>query len=190
MNEPFSTRLAIGREAERAIANLLRDQGHSVQFAAEVPVNAFHGPQLYYPGGSVTLPDLIVFHKKAQSIFYVEVKVRENASWHRLSGNWQTGIENRYLEDYLKVAEYTSLQVFIYFVHVKSQPSAADQRFGCPSECPTGIFRAEAKDLAERVSHRWHSGLSQPMVYWNLVELERVAPIEALIEIGALDSTG
>ena len=188
MSEPFSTRLASGKEAERAIANFLRDQGHSVLFAAEVPVNAFRGPQLYYPGGSVPLPDLLVF-PIAQSGFFAEVKLRENASWHRSTGNWQTGIENRYLEDYLKVAEYTSLQIFLYFVQVKSKPSSADERYGCPAECPTGIFKAEAKALAESISHRWQHGFTQPRVYWNLADLEQVAPLEAIRQFNTIDST-
>jgi len=177
--ESFACRLEIGQGGERALAHLLLEQGNCVQFAAEVPTNGGRGPQIFHPRGSLAAPDLLVFPPNSTPRF-AEVKLRTNTTWHRNSGTWQTSMEERYLLQYKRVSQLSSLPVDIYIIQANSRPSGDDLSQGCPVVCPTGVFRLEVGDLTERIHHRWQRGFSQARIFWPLDAMDLVAPIESI----------
>jgi hypothetical protein len=179
----FKQNLQTGRIAEGLIARWLMSRGASVMPAYEIEKSSGKGPQLFHSDGELVAPDMLVFSHRG--IQWVESKHKTVFTWHRISGQWTTGIDLRHYGDYLNVAKQTKMPVWLLFFHRESQPSPDDVKHGCPRECPTGLFGGELFSLVVSENHR-SPHFSQErtgcvghgrsgMVYWAVDQLRLLA---------------
>lgn len=181
----FAHSLEVGRITEGLIAKWLIARGAAVMPAYEIEKSSGKGPQLFTAGEDLVAPDLLVFAQNG--IQWIESKHKTVFTWHRKSAQWTTGIDLRHYGDYLKVAKQTKLSVWLLFFHSNHIPHPRDREFGCPEECPTGLFGGELFSLVLRENHRapafntdsgivghGHSG----MVYWSADKLRKLATKE------------
>jgi hypothetical protein len=129
----------------------------------------------------------------------IRIKAVELKIIKRQSSQWTTGIDLRHYGDYLHVAKQTKLPVWLLFFHRDSAPSQSDLRFGCPAECPVGLFGGELFSLVTRENHRSphfdpsRSGVAghgrSGMVYWSVNQLRLLATKDEVVGVSeSLDS--
>ncbi len=182
----FEEKLAVGKVAEGLISQWLQARGHSVLPAYEIEKSSGKGPQLFTAEGDFVSPDLLTFSHKG--IYWVEAKHKSVFTWHRNTQQWTTGVDLRHYLDYLNVSKQTKLPVWLMFFHRESCPSDNDRKFGCPAECPTGLFGGELFGLVACENHRApHFDTSRTgfvghgrsgMVYWSAASLKLLATTE------------
>lgn len=175
----FQKNLAFGQMAESAIACWLRARGNLILPVYDIEYETGKGPRLFGSINKLVAPDLLVFGSK--EILWAECKRKSVFSWHRKTGKWTTGIDLRHWADYAKVQEQSRLPVWLFFLHEGNNPDVRDQRQGCPTACPSGLFGNSLSHLKQHVNHTseprnggtgWgHSG----MVYWAHKELKMLA---------------
>jgi hypothetical protein len=179
----FAAKLAHGKVAEGLIARWLMARGNSVLPVYEIEKSHGKGPQLFAAPGERVAPDMVTFTNAGA--LWIEAKHKSVFTWHRKSERWTTGIDLRHYFDYLHVWRQSRTPVWLMFFHRESVPSAEDLRFGCPHECPTGLFGGKLDSLFVKESHRvppynptregcvghGHSG----MVYWERNALSLLA---------------
>ena len=149
----------------------------------EKEIDTGKGPQLFLPGDdSLVAPDLFAFRcneVKGNTIKWIEAKHKTVFTWHRISRppRWTTGIDLRHYHDYLKVADASPWEVWLFFLHRCSTPYKRDIQHGCPKVCPTGLFVGELSVLRGCENHRsdrWAKG----MVYWAEDRLKLLASLQ------------
>jgi hypothetical protein len=146
--------------------------------AYEIEKSRGKGPQLFCASGDLVLPDLLSF--RDGKIQWFEAKHKTCFTWHRKTDRWVTGIDQRHFGEYLEVAARTRLPVWLLFLHPKARPSDGDLAYGCPPECPTGLFGNDVAVLAGCESHRHVNHGKSGMVYWARESLRRLAAAEDL----------
>jgi hypothetical protein len=195
----FEQSLEVGRVAEGLIAQWLMARGSSVMPAYEIEQSSGKGPQLFMRDAELVAPDMLVFsHRGVQ---WVESKHKTVFTWHRNTKQWTTGVDLRHYGDYLRVAKQTKLPVWLLFFHRESRPSADDLRYGCPPECPTGLFGGELFDLVVSENHRsphfdpTRTGIvghgKSGMVYWSADQLKMLATKDEVFSVaqsGGMDA--
>jgi len=184
----FQQSLARGKVGESAIARWFMARGHSVLPVYEIEKSHGKGPQLFRLGESFVAPDMLVFTSKGQ--IFVEAKHKTVFSWNRTRQIWVTGIDLRHYEDYLKVADSTSLPVWLMFLHTCSKPNPRDLEYGCPSVCPTGLYGGDLDYLRQNENHRsepldpmrpgFKGHGTSGMVYWAEKSLKRFSDYSAV----------
>ena len=174
----FEQNLATGQLGESLISRWLQGRGHAVFPAYQIEHQTGKGPQLFAASGDLVLPDLLAF--RAGEIKWFEAKHKTCFTWHRKSRRWTTGIDLRHYAEYQEVANRTSLPVWLLFYHPKARPSDGDLQYGCPAECPTGLFGNEIYTLTRCESHRSDRHGPTGMVYWAHEDLKLIAKAEAL----------
>lgn len=191
----FHDQLAIGQIAESAIAQWLRARGACVLPAYQVEQASGKGPQLFTPDAGLVAPDLLVF-TASRGILWIEAKHKSVFTWWRQSGSWTTGIDLRHYGDYLRVAKATHLPVWLLFFHRCSTPDPRDVAYGCPEECPTGLFGGDLFDLVTQEDHRTPpldakrtQGVlghgPSGMVYWDVAVLKKLATTDQVLAVAA-----
>ena len=160
----FERTLAFGQIGESVISKWLQGRGHAVFPAYQVEKDTGKGPQLFTTVANLVLPDLLAF--RAGKAAWFEAKHKTCFSWHRMTRRWVTGIDLRHYAEYQEVAKVTSLPVWLLFWHPLPNPSPDDQSYGCPIECPTGLFGNDLAVLAAKESHRHANHGKSGMVYW------------------------
>lgn len=148
----FQTNLEFGAIAEGAIAGWLRRGGFSILPAYQIEQHTGKGPQLFTATNGLVAPDMLAFGK--QDLVWVEAKHKSVFTWYRKTKEWTTGIDLRHYEEYKKVQQVTGKVVWIFFHHPNSTPSQSDRAYGCPSECPTGLFGGNLDYLSSCEHHR------------------------------------
>lgn len=183
--DSFNDYLAFGRIAEGAIVQwLVRAQNYSILPAYEIEIPSGKGPRLLTQSCELVSPDLYAIKVDKQLVLvrrWIEAKHKERFTWHRISQNWQTGIDLRNYEDYSKVKEATQTNVYILFLHRSTCPSQSDVANGSPVECPVGLFCGELDYLRKHEHHRdsyAKYGRTYPMVYWNHQDLKQIATLD------------
>jgi hypothetical protein len=162
-----------GRAAERAVAGWLRTMGYSILPVGDIETGKrFRGPRLIKPDGELVAPDLLAF---GEETVWVEVKWKLNPGWHRKSRNWTTGIERGHYLDYLSIMDTTGIPVWLLFLHESDTPHPRDVGWGCPPECPTGVYGGGLSELRHQIDHEHANGGRGGMVYWHLDKLSRYA---------------
>lgn len=113
----FQKQLAIGQEYEAAVANWLRRERDFLVFpVCDGPkAGEFRGPAMTRGSEILTLPDLLAAKNGVTTWF--EVKEKERAVLHRISGNVVTGLPLRVWIDYCAIKKETGSRVFVIFVH-------------------------------------------------------------------------
>lgn len=189
----FNENLAVGQIAESAIAKWLMARGSAVMPAYQVEKQSGKGPQLFTQADGLVAPDLLVFTTN-NGIQWIESKHKTVFTWWRKTGAWTTGIDLRHYGDYLRVAKETRLPVWLLFFHRNSKPDPRDLQYGCPPECPTGLFGGELFDLVTKEDHRTtpldnsrQQGVlghgKSGMVYWNVADLKKIASREDVLTV-------
>lgn len=175
----FQQSLNRGLAVESVVARFLRAQGFTIVPAYEKQQGSGKGPQVFTPEGELVAPDLQIM--RDGKLMWVEVKDKSVFTWHRLSKRWMTGIDKRHHGDYCKIADIYQCHAYVFFFHQNPMPSASDLGHGCPTQCPTGLFRVDLNVAPEHVSDKWGSG---GMVYWTTGtdgKLKRVASVESVL---------
>src|SRR5690349_12943290 len=98
-----------GEIGEKAIALLKRLDGWIILPAYEKEIQTGKGPRLFMPFGNANLklvaPDMLA--KRGREVCWIEAKHKTHFTWYAKTGRWQTGIDVRHYNDYLKVQECT-----------------------------------------------------------------------------------
>ena len=156
---------------------LFIERGHTVLPVYDVPLHTGKGPQLFTPGQNLVAPDNLVFlRSKGPSgapIVWAEVKSKDGFAWYRKTATWQTGIDARHFDHYVKVESVTRQPVWLLFVQrgnrTKDQPLDKHQ--------PAGVFVGKLSALAETFSHR-HQIRGTEMIFWPICALTLWASLE------------
>jgi hypothetical protein len=175
----FDQTLAFGQIGESLISRWLQARGHLVFPAYEKQIDSGKGPQLFAASGDLVLPDLLVF--RAGKVHWIEAKHKTCFTWHRLSGKWTTGIDQRHYGEYQEVAEKTALPVWLLFWHPSETPSPADMRHNCPPACPVGLFGNDIDVLRKCESHTSDRHGPSGMVYWAHEALRLIATADEVL---------
>jgi hypothetical protein len=183
----FDDKYAFGKIAEGQIAQwLIRAHEYQLLPAYEIEIPSGKGPRLLTSSGGLVAPDILAMKHRGTKLFikWYEAKHKTRFSWYRKNGgSWQTGIDLRHFEDYIKVQEQTGIEVYMLFLHRSNCPSASDLENGSPSVCPVGLFGGSLYHLIHHVDHKDSyndSGRAYPMVYWNEKVLKPIASLEEM----------
>lgn len=180
----FTDSYAYGRIAEGQIAQwLMRVQDWTLLPAYEIEIPSGKGPRLLTSRGRMVVPDILAMKHQGKKflIKWYEAKHKTRFTWHRNSGNWQTGIDLRHYLDYIEVEKQTKKEVYVCFLHESDTPSESDLKYRSPATCPTGLY---GQTLAHLVAHEHHRdsynkyARDYSMVYWNEKDLEKLATLD------------
>jgi len=186
----FNDYYAEGRIGEGQIAQWARRLIYDMHLTAyEIEIPSGKGPRLLLNGYELIAPDFYAIRINGATVLckWIEAKHKTRFTWHFMSGNWQTGIDRRHYEDYLKVREVTQTLVYIMFLHRSNVPSNKDLANGSPLVCPTGLYCRTSDYLKDHEHHRdkyERDGREYPMVYWNEQDLGK--PIATIEEVDAV----
>jgi hypothetical protein len=180
----FNDCYAEGRIGEGLIAQWVRRVKNEILLPAyEIEIPSGKGPRLLLNDYELIAPDFYAIGVNGTTVLckWIEAKHKTRFTWHFMSENWQTGIDRRHYEDYLKVREATQTPVYIMFLHRSNIPSDKDLANGSPHTCPTGLYCNSIDYLRTHEHHRdsyEKYGRGYPMVYWNEQTLDHVATLE------------
>lgn len=180
-SKQFERQLVFGQIAETLIAKWIISRGSMVLPVYDVEIESGKGPRLF--GGKyveLVSPDLLVLSSKGGGVQWIEAKHKTVFTWHRISGQWTTGIDKRHYEHYLKVDEQTPWPVWLLFLHQSEQPSEIDVPHGCPDKCPTGLFGRSLSELKDCENHRHDNWGKSGMVYWAHKSLKLLATLKQI----------
>lgn len=180
----FNDAYAFGSVAEGQIAQwLVHAQHWQILPAYEIEIPSGKGPRLLTNHHKLIVPDILAMKYQGRQflIKWYEAKHKTRFTWHRISQNWQTGIDLRHYLHYIQVQKETKRDVYVCFLHECATPSESDLKYSCPSQCPVGLY---GQTLDHLITHEHHrdkyttAGRDYPMVYWNEHDLERLATLE------------
>ena len=169
----FEQSLSFGRVGEGAIATWFRRMGYSALPVYELELESGKGPQLFAPAEELIAPDLLIFNRSKGKVFWIEAKHKSAFTWHRITQSWNTGIDQRHYEHYLRVAELSPWPIWLLFLHESG--IAKDTPPGKTS--PTGLFGGELAYLNKHVHHVHENWGVSGMVYWTPETLRKLASL-------------
>jgi hypothetical protein len=169
----FAGKLQYGQVGESKIAKWLNSRGYSVLPVYEVEMNTGKGPRLFAPSKKLIAPDMFAF--KADNQIWIEAKHKTAFSWHRITGQWVTGIDLKHYLDYCEIDAYSPFRVWLMFLHDGGQ--AKDS----PPNSPAGLFGNKIEILKGCENHRHNNWGKSGMVYWSMNSLKKLAPIEQFV---------
>lgn len=164
----FQARLTIGEQGETVVRQWLRRLGFAAIPLCDLPSSPGHGPRIAGPDEEFVAPDFLVF--RAGRARFVDAKTKGQATWHRASRAWMTGISSEELAGYQQVAAAFGIECFVFFLHMARQPDPATS-----SLAPVGLFGDEVERLAASVHHR-HGEMS----FWSFRDLRLIATLDQL----------
>lgn len=174
----FEKSLKSGLIGEGIIAMWLNANGYDVLPAYEIEVSSGKGPRLFTSAhGRLITPDMLVF--KDDVICWIEAKTKSAFTWHRKTKSFQTGIDLKYWNDYLKVREYMGFNLNLFFLH-KSGSVAKDTPNHKTS--PSGLYYGEITDLQKTIDHTFNGYGSYGMVYWKESDLIKLCDYDEMIQ--------
>jgi hypothetical protein len=177
----FMEKLKHGKVGEGVIARWLKSRGNHVMPVYEIEKSAGKGPQLFSSDGSYIAPDMFVFTSNGNSVVWVEAKTKTRFSWYGIKRCFVTGIDTRHYADYCKVQSVSPWEVWIMFLHLNSETWLPDvEKWGAPSQCPTGLFGHRLSVLKDKVSH---VSEKDGMTYWTHGTLMHLAALEEIENI-------
>jgi hypothetical protein len=154
--------LGYGQAGEGLIAKFIRSRGWYVLPVYEKEINNRKGPRLFTPDRELIVPDLFVF--KGEIARWIEVKRKAAFSMYHVTGEWCTGIDQKYYEDYLKIDSETAWPVVLMFLQEGGRAKGDIQ-----TDSPTGLYIGKLSELKDCEHHRWDGGgWGSPMVYWGI----------------------
>lgn len=168
----FDRRLQTGQVGESLIARWFQKRGYHILPVYDVEVDTGKGPRVFVADGQIVAPDLLAFN--SEQVYWVEAKHKTAFSWHRITGQWVTGIDLRHYNDYLRLREISPWPIWLLFLQRGGQ--AKDS----PADSPAGLFGGELKYLSQHEHHRHRNWGNQGMVYWAYETLRPIAPLSEL----------
>jgi hypothetical protein len=163
----FERALAAAREWEIALARWMRSRGWYV-----LPTYAFGGannrkaPVLEAPPGarSLIMPDLQCF--RDGRILWLEAKWKSEATLHRKTGTFVTGIALRHARHYERVQTVTGCGVLLAFVHERER------------EVRGGMLN----EISDAWHHDYDGGVMGPggMRFWRWDALPTITPLDEI----------
>lgn len=183
----FNDSFAYGRVGENDVGQWLNQVEKWLHLPAyEIEIPSGKGPRfIASTGEELIAPDLLSVKRirKRLLVRWHEIKHKNRFSWRYTAKPpcWQTGIDERHYLDYIKVLKDSTIDVYVLFLHERSDPSQKDLEHGSPAVCPTGLYGQSLDYLMAHVDHRdKHTsyGRDYPMVYWNECDLKRLATLE------------
>lgn len=180
----FNKSLAFGKVGESYIAQWLKSRGFHVLPVYDVPKDNGAGPALFTAGhGALVAPDILAIKSDNRPpAIWIEAKTKNAFSWHRITGRWVTGIDQRHYTDYLEVAELSPWPVWLLFLHYAGRAKDTPPDM----ESPTGLFGGTLGKLAHCENHRSDKHGKTGMVYWALRDLTRIADLDTVLWLGAI----
>jgi hypothetical protein len=174
----FAANLAFGKIAESLIAKWLIRKGIGVLPVYEKELDHGKGPQLFTNIGSFVAPDICAI--KWGEPLWIEAKHKSVFTWYRNGRppRWETGIDLNHWQDYIKATKFSGWQTFLLFLHEESTPDERDRKWGCPEQCPVGLFGHRISYLIKHVSHTSPNWGRHGMVYWAQSNLLFLASVE------------
>ena len=174
----FDRQLKEGKLGEGAVASWLlhrhADNGAAILPAYEVDGLGFKGPTLYMADRTLITPDLLVL-PAGGPVYFAEVKTKTTFTWFRRTATWQTGIDKRHWDDYLRIREQLQIVIVLMFYHRSGESRQQDRALGAPSECPSGLYCQTIGKLRKCIDHTGaDTGRSNGsvLVYWGIDALE------------------
>jgi|SRR5260221_170339 len=178
----FQQKLAEGQIGESLIARYLRSRGWMILPVYEKEIDNGKGPRLFLPYDlperELIAPDLQGM--KYRQIRWFEAKTKNAASYYRKKGRWQTGIDKRHYQDYLKVQSITKWPVWLLFL--QRFAIATNAPVGTPS-CPTGLYGCPITQPIADDGWFDRDGKRYYMVYWAIDDLKKLATLAEVIAI-------
>ena len=176
MPVPFEARpeTQFGKIGESDIAFWLRARGNSVLPIYEKEIDDSKGPRLFGPNGEHVAPDMLIL----PAIRWVEAKHKSVFTWHQITRQWVTGIDQNHYRGYQETEHESSIPVWLLFLHKSNQPDSRDVEADCPPECPTGLFGGSLSYLMQHENHRSPNWGRHGMVYWAVTTLQFLASID------------
>jgi hypothetical protein len=173
----FEARLQHGRTGESLIALWLRRRGNYVLPAYEVEVESGKGPRVFAPDDALIAPDLLCLKPRSDPV-WIEAKHKSVFSWYRKLQRWETGINERHWNDYVKVADRIGIPVWLLFLHRQRRPWDGDLPWLPPgvTECPVGLFGIGIEHAKKR--GRFAPEHDGGMRYWAHSDLRLLARLE------------
>lgn len=177
---PFDDSLEMGGQAEEALVEWIRGRGNAV-----LPVGLLQnrdgrgGAHLFLKGREVAVPDLLIFPPKSQ-VFWAEAKRKAGFTLHRNSGDWCTGTNRRYYENYCAVADITSIPVYVLFWIDGRQTK------GSPPNNTSGLFGATLVKLSKNIHHVVPAAQmgASGIVFWKTDVLTKLASLDEVLHRG------
>ncbi len=169
----FQERLNVGRVGESDIARWLIGRGWSVLPVYEIELSRGKGPRVFSGTGDLIAPDMMAF--RGGELKWIEAKHKTVFSWYRIGSVWETGVDQRHFNDYVRVAERYPWEIWLMFLHRSTQPSESDLKGGCPSNCPAGLFGGRLLDLKTKINHASDKWGNSGMVYWKHSDLLKIS---------------
>ena len=169
----FQEALEIGKAGESLIARYFLRIQYSVLPVYEKTDAEYKGPVLHSAlSGALVAPDMLVF--KGSRVLWIEAKHKAAFTWYRKTGEWVTGIDLHYYQQYLTIQnERPEWPIWLVFLHMDG--TAKDTPPGKNS--PTGLF-GNALSYLMRNEHHRHGN---HMVYWNVDALKFLAPLSDVL---------
>jgi hypothetical protein len=168
----FDDSLREGKIGESQIAEWFKDKGHHVLPVYEKEKGEFSGPAVYTSdGGSIIAPDMIVFGKGRTA--WVEAKHKSAFTWHRITGEWTTGIDLHHYHEYLKIMDLIEWPVWIMFLHKDGKEAPHS-----PKPSPTGLYGNSLFSLSQNIHHEWPGAYGHQkhgMIYWSINSLVKLS---------------
>ena len=115
----FLQQLEWGKEGEKEICNLLAEQGES--FMALYQFEDDIAPKIMGAEGDIISPDIIRFSNGRAYFAEVKRKTQWVKGWS-VSGEIETGLNNKHFLEYVKTSKITGLDVEIYFIQEEMAP--------------------------------------------------------------------
>lgn len=173
----FQEALEIGKTGESRIARYLVTLGYSVLPIYKTDDTEYKGPVLHSASsGALVVPDMLIF--KGQKVYWIEAKHKAAFTWYRKTGEWVTGIDLHYYQQYLIIQnERPEWPIWLLFLHVDG--TAKDTPPGKIS--PTGLFGNALSYLMRNEHHRYENHVTSGMVYWNVDAMKFLAPLSDLV---------
>ena len=170
-----------GRFGENVVACWLRARGNTLLPVRDIQMgHVWKGPRMTGPEGIERVATDWLVTTPTGQVVYSEVKRKHAFSWHRNTREWVTGIDQHYLDHYVRTRQTSNIDMWLLFVHLNGEPTDADLKQGCPNCCPTGIFGAEIRTLANEVHHTHGNWGKGGMVYWTAPPLKLLATLNEL----------
>ena len=162
----FDQQLKTGRIGEGIIANWFIGRGYCVLPAYEIEIPTGKGPRLFTSEGGIISPDMLVFNQN--KIFWIEAKTKSAFTFYRKTWTFQTGIDKRHWNEYLKIQDFINWPIWLLFFHKKGN-LAKDTPEGMVS--PYGLFGNDINKLRHTIDHPSDNWGNSGMVYWNKDDL-------------------
>lgn len=125
-------------------------------------------PMLLAYGAEIIAPDMLTWGNGEP--LWLEVKDKDNCSWHRITSKWQTGFNERHFHAYLEVSRRTRTDVSVWFI--QRGIGREDDPRGLPQ--PRGVYTGRLSKIGSKGRSRGG------MMYWNLNDLTMQCSLEQL----------